>query len=150
MLLDLDDELTLNQGATAALKGQLVTATAIGGRQKGVVGQPRDWGAGEPIFAYFAVTPAANSNPTTSRTVDIVAADDAALTTNQAILSTRTVVTAQLLAGRLFGMPALSAGFRRAILGCRFTPNGGAATTGAYVCGLVAQNARVQDGFLNL
>lgn len=148
MLLDMDDEFTLNQSATT--KGQLVTATAIGGRQKGVVGQPRDWGAGEPIFAYFAVTPAANSNPTTSMTVDIVAADDAALTTNQAILSTRTVVTAQLLAGRLFGMPALLAGFRRAILGCRFTANGGAATTGAYVCGLVAQNARVQDGFLSL
>lgn len=148
MLLDMDDELTLNQSAT--IKGQLVTATAIGLRQKGVVGQPRDWGAGEPVFAYFAVTPAANSNPTTSMTVDIVAADDAGLTTNQAILSTRTVLTAQLLAGRLFGMPALSAGFRRAILGCRFTANGGAATTGAYVCGLVAQNARVQDGFLNL
>jgi hypothetical protein len=148
MLLDMDDEFTLNQSATT--KGQLVTATAIGGRQKGVVGQPRDWGAGEPVFAYFAVTPAANSNPTTSMTVDIVAADDAALATNAVVLSTRTVVTASLLAGRIFGMPALASGTRRAILGCRFTANGGAATTGAYVCGLVAQNARVQDGFLNL
>lgn len=148
MILDQDDEFTLNQSAT--IKGQLVTATAIGGRQKGVVGQPRDWGGGEPIFAYFAVTPAAASNPTTSMTVDIVGADDAALSANQVILSTRTVLTAALLAGRIFGMPALSSGTRRAILGCRFTANGGAATTGAYVCGLVAQNARVQDGFVNL
>src|SRR3954464_14811887 len=117
MLLDLDDELTLNQGATAALKGQLVTATAIGGRQKGVVGQPRDWGAGEPVFAYFAVTPAANFNPTTSATVDIVAADDAALSTNAVVLATRTVLVASLLAGRIFGLPALASGTRRAILG---------------------------------
>jgi hypothetical protein len=148
MILDMDDEFTLNQSATT--KGQLVTATAIGGRQKGVVGQARDWGAGEPVFAYFAVTPAANSNPTTSMTVDIVAADDAALSTNAVVLSTRTVLTAALLAGRIFGMPALASGTRRAILGCRFTPNGGNATTGAYVCGLVLQNARVQDGFVNL
>jgi hypothetical protein len=148
VLLDQDDELTLNQGATT--KGQLFTATAIGLRQKGVVGQPRDWGAGEPIFAYFFVTPAANFNPTTSATVDIVAADDAALATNAVVLSTRTVLTAQLLAGRIFGMPALASGTRRAILGARVTANGGAATTGALVIGLVAQNARVQDGFVNL
>ena len=148
MLLDMDDEFTLNQSPT--IKGQLVTAQAIGGRQKGVVGQPRDWGAGEPVWAYFAVTPAANSNPTTSMTVDIIGADDAALATNPVVLSTRTVLTASLLAGRIFGMPALSSGSRKAILGCKFTPNGGNATTGAYVCGLVLQNARVQDGFLNL
>jgi hypothetical protein len=146
-LLDMDDEFTLNQSAT--VKGQLVTATAIGTRQKGVVGQPRDWGAGEPVFGYFAVTPAAASNPTTSMTVDIVAADDAALTTNAVVLSTRTVLTAALLAGRSFGMPALSTGTRRAILGCRFTPNGGNATTGAYVCGLVQADARPADGFVN-
>lgn len=146
-ILDQDDEFSLNQGATT--KGQLVTATAIGGRQKGVVAQPRDWGAGNPRFAYFAVTPAANSNPTTSMTVDIVAADDAALATNAVVLSTRTVLTAALLAGRSFGLPSLQAGFRRAILGCRFTPNGGNATTGAYVCGLVRTNARPQDGFIN-
>lgn len=146
-ILDMDDEFTLNQSAT--IKGQLVTATAIGGRQKGVVGAPRDWGAGNPRFAYFAVTPAANSNPTTSVTVDLVASDDAALSTNAVVLSTRTVLTAALLAGRSFGMPSLQAGFRRAILGCRFTMNGGAATTGAYVCGLVRTNARPQDGFIN-
>jgi hypothetical protein len=148
VLLDMDDELTLNTSAT--IRGQAFTATAIGGRQKGVVGQPRDWGGGEPIFAYFIVTPAANFNPTTSATVDIVAADDAALATNAVVLSTRTVLTAQLLAGRIFGMPALASGTRRAILGARVTANGGAATTGALVIGLVAQNARVQDGFVNL
>lgn len=146
-LLDQDDEFTLNQSAT--VKGQLVTATAIGGRQKGVVGQPRDWGAGEPVFAYFAVTNAAASNPTTSMTVDIVAADDAALTTNAVVLATRTVLTAALLAGRSFGIGALAAGTRRAILGCRFTPNGGNATTGAYVCGLVQADARPADGFVS-
>lgn len=146
-ILDMDDEFTLNQNATT--KGQLVTALAIGGRQKGVVGSPRDWGAGNPRFAYFAVTPAAASNPTTSMTVDIVAADDVALATNPVVLSTRTVLTAALLAGRSFGLPSLSAGTRRAVLGCRFTPNGGNATTGAYVCGLVRANARPQDGFIN-
>jgi hypothetical protein len=146
-LLDQDDEFTLNQSAT--VKGQLFTATAIGARQKGVVGQPRDWGAGEPVFAYFAVTPAAAFNPTTSATVDIVAADDAALTTNAVVLSTRTVLTAALLASRSFGLPALSTGTRRAILGARVTANGGAATTGALVIGLVHADARPADGFVN-
>lgn len=146
-LIDFDDQLTLDQSST--VKGQLVTATAIGGRQKGVVGQPRDWGSGESVFAFFAVTNAAPSNPTTSMTVDIVGADDAALATNAVVLSTRTVLTAALLAGRSFGMPNLQAGNRRAILGCRFTPNGGNATTGAYVVGLVQQDARPADGFVS-
>lgn len=146
-ILDQDDEFTLNQNATT--KGQLVTVTAIGGRQKGVVAQPRDWGAGNPRFAYFAVTPAAASNPGTSMTVDIVAADDIALSVNSVVLSTRTQAVATLLAGRSFGMPSLQAGFRRAILGCRFTVTGVAATTGAYVCGLVRANARPQDGFIS-
>src|SRR3954469_7138876 len=146
-LLDQDDELTLNTSAT--IRGQAFTAPAIGGRQKGVVGQPRDWGAGEPVFGYVAVTPAAAFNPTTSATIDLVAADDAALTTNQVILSTRTIPVASLLAGRSFGLPALASGTRRAILGCRVTANGGAATTGALVIGLVQQDARPADGFVN-
>lgn len=146
-LLDQDDELTLNTSAT--IRGQAFTATAIGGRQKGVVGQPRDWGAGEPVFGYVAVTPAAAFNPTTSATIDLVGADDAALTTNQVILSTRTIPVASLLAGKSFGLPALSSGTRRAILGCRVTANGGAATTGALVIGLVQADARPADGFIN-
>src|SRR5947209_5286378 len=100
-LLDMDDEFNLNQSAT--LKGQLVTATAVLGRIKdaqagwpgpaaavatfGTAAAPlvfrrRDWAAGELVVPYFAVTPAAAFNPTTSAQVDIIAADNADLVTS--------------------------------------------------------------------
>jgi hypothetical protein len=100
MLLDMDDEFTLNQSAT--LEGQLITATAIGGRVKdcqggapgpaatvatfGTAAAPltfrrRDWATGDVVWAYFKVTAAAAANPTTNFVCDIIAADNADLVT---------------------------------------------------------------------
>lgn len=143
MLFDFDDEMTSNISGT--VPGQLVTAAAIGGRVKDA-GAARDWAAGEPVFAYFLVTKAAASNPGTSMTVDVIGADDALLTVNVAVLSTRTVPTAQLLAGAKFTMPALLSGSRRRFLGARFTPAGANPTQGAYTVGLIRGQARQQAG----
>lgn len=138
MILDYDDEFT-----TAA--GQAVTATAIGTKVKDG-GAAKDWGAGACIHPYFRITDDADSNPTTSMTVTIEGADDAALTTNAVVLSTVTVLVASLTADSLHYMPPLAPGSNKRYLGCRFTPVGGDATTGKYKVGLVDGCARVQDG----
>lgn len=143
MLFDFDEEMTLNQGPTTV--GQLVTGASIGGRVKDA-GVARDWAAGEPLFAYFLVTPAAASNPGTSMTVDLVASSTADLTGTPVVLSTRTIVAAQLIAGAKFPMPSLATGTRRRFLGARFTPAGANPTQGAYVVGLIRGQARDQAG----
>jgi len=138
MLLDQDNEFT-------TVGGQAVTAAAIGTRVEDG-GQPVDWGSGEEIHPYARVTGTAASNPTTSMTIDIVGADNAALTTNPVVLSTVTVLTAALAANSLHRMPALLPGTSKRYLGAKFTPNGGNATTGAYVVGLVDRLGRPCDG----
>jgi hypothetical protein len=139
MILDYDNELTSRSGTTSA-DGQAVTATAIGG--KVIDGKAaKDWGSGEALVPYFKVTSKAASNPTTSMTVTIEGADNAALSTNAVVLSTRTVLTAALTAGAIFRMPPLQPGVSKQFVGCRFTPNGGSATTGEYVVGFLSDNA---------
>jgi len=142
MILDYDNELTSNQSAT--LQGQLVTATAIGGK---VIdgGTSKDWGAGETLVPYFKVTGAAASNPTTSMTVSIETSDAVGITSST-VLSTVTVLAASLTAGSIHAMPPLKAGAKGRYLGCRFTPNGGSATTGALVVGFVDKDGRPQNG----
>jgi hypothetical protein len=142
MFLDYDDELT-----TAA--GQAVTAAAIGTKVKDA-GAARDWAAGEPVAAYARVTGAAASNPTTSMTIDIVAADNAALTTNPVVLATTTVLAAALTANSVHALPLLKAGANKRYLGVKFTPNGGNATTGSFIAGLCPAEGRPQDGVNSL
>jgi hypothetical protein len=138
MILDYDDELT-----TAA--GQAVTATAIGTKVKDA-GAARDWGAGESVTPYARVTATAASNPTTSMQIDFIGADNAALTTNPVVLSTKTILAAALLASSVHSFPPLLAGSNKRYFGVKFTPVGGNATTGAFVAGLVDRTARPQDG----
>jgi hypothetical protein len=138
MITDYDDELTTSGG-------QAVTATAIGTKVKDA-GQNRDWGAGEELAAYARVTGAAASNPTTSMTIDIIAADNAALTTNPVVLATITPLAAALTANSLHSVGILKPSGPKRYLGCKFTPNGGNATTGSFVCGIVPAAARPQDG----
>jgi hypothetical protein len=137
-ILDYDDEFT-----TAG--GQAVTATAIGTRVKDA-GAAKDWGAGEELFAYARVTGDAASNPTTSMTIDIIGADNAALTTNPVVLATTTVLVAALTANSLHRVGMLKGGSNKRYLGCKFTPNGGDATTGKFKVGLIPECARPEDG----
>jgi hypothetical protein len=62
------------------------------------------------------------------------------------VLSTVTVLAAALLANSLHAMPPLKAGAKKRHLGARFTPNGGAATTGAFKVGLIPRTGRPQNG----
>lgn len=137
-ILDYDDEMT-----TAG--GQAVTAAAIGTRVKDGLGA-KDWGAGEELVPYARVTGTAASNPTTSMTIEIIGADNAALTTNPVTLSSVTKLTAALTANSLHAMPPLAAGSKKRYLGCKFTPNGGSATTGYWKVGFIPRRGRPQDG----
>jgi hypothetical protein len=143
MISDLGDEFT-------TVGGQAVTADAIGAKVKDAgAGYTQDWGAGEPIYPYAKIGSAA-SNPTTGETVDIVAADNAALTTNPVVLSTVYLLAGVLTANSIHQMPALKAGYRKRYLGCRFVNTGGAPTTGKWTVGLVRKNAKPQDGVVTL
>ncbi len=137
-VLDYDDEFTTKDG-------QAVTAAAIGTKPKDA-GAAKDWGAGEPLVPYARVTGDAASNPLTSMTIDVIASSTADLTGTPVVLSTTTVLTAALTANSLHKMPPLLPGSPRRYLGMKFTPNGGNATTGKYVGGLIEKNARPQDG----
>ncbi len=137
-ILDYDNEFT-----TAA--GQAVTADAIGTKVKDA-GAAIDWGAGEPVAAYARITADAASNPTTSETVDIVAADNALLTTNPVVLATVTILAAAATANSLHRLGVLKAGYQKRYLGCRFANTGGAPTTGKWKVGIIDTRARPQDG----
>ncbi len=146
MLLDMDDEFQINQSAT--VKGQLITTTvaAAGATRVKDAGQPRDWGSGELVVPYLAVTAVAALNVGTSFQVDIVASSTIDLTGTPAILSTTgALLPGALLAGVLKRLPALLSGFLRRYLGAIFTVTGVAATTGAVVVGLTHKDARIQS-----
>ncbi len=137
MILDYDDEFT-----TAG--GQAVTEAAIGTKVKDALAA-RDWGSGTSVAAYARVTSAAASNPATSMTIDIIGADNAALDSNPVVLATTTVLAAALTASSLHRIGILKAGSSKRYLGCKFTPNGGNASTGKFICSLVQDGARPQN-----
>ncbi len=137
-ILDYDNEFTTKDG-------QAVTADAIGTKVLDA-GAAKDWGSGEPLSAYARITGTAASNPTTSETVDIVAADNALLTTNPVVLATVTILAAAALANSLHQLGRLKAGVKKRYLGCKFTNTGGAPTTGKWIVGLIDQHGRPQDG----
>lgn len=137
-ILDYDDEFTTKDG-------QAITAAAIGTKQKDAL-KARDWGAAICAVPYARVTGTAASNPTTSMQIDVIAADDAVLTGNPVVLSTKTVLAAALVANSVHNLPRLLAGTKRRFLGMKFTPIGGNATTGAFIGGLIHDSARPQDG----
>jgi hypothetical protein len=138
MILDFMDEFTTSGG-------QAVTADAIGTKVKDAgSGYTRDLGRGEPIYPYIRISAAA-SNPTTGETVDIVGADDAALTTNVVVLSSVYLLAAVLLENTVHAMPPLKGGVQKRYHGCRFVNTGGAPSTGKWTVGLVDKSARPQN-----
>jgi hypothetical protein len=144
MIIDFEDEFTTSGG-------QAVTADAIGTKYKNAgTGKTRDWGRGEAVYPYARITGTADSNPTTSETVDIVAADNALLTTNPVVLSTVTILAAAALANTVHAMPALLGGHQKQYLGCRFVNAGGAPSTGEWIVGLAHKSARPQNDVAQL
>jgi hypothetical protein len=142
-ILDYDNEFT-----TAG--GQAVTADAIGTRVLDA-GAAKDWGAGEPVIPYVRITSDAVANPTTGETVDIVGADNAALTSNAVVLSTGYFLAGVLTANSLHHLPPLKPGSNKRYLGCRFVNTGGAPSTGKWKVGLLpGQSGRPQDGVNSL
>lgn len=127
MINDLQDEFTTTGS-------QVCTGAAAIGTKVKNAGAAKDWGAGELKVPFVRIDVA--SDVVTSMKFDIIAADDAALTTNAVVLSTITVLTAALTADSLHAMPALLAGYERQYLGCKFTPAGGNGTVGTFICGL--------------
>lgn len=144
MILDYDDELTTTGGQN------MDGAASIGTKVKDA-GAARDWGSGEPLTPYMRVTSAADSDVTTSMQVDFLGADNAALTSNPVVLSTKTILKAALTKNSLHAFPPLLPGSNKRHFGVKFTPNGGNQTNGAKaICGLVPNSARPADGVNSL
>lgn len=139
-ILDYDDELTTNGGQT------MDGAAAIGTKVKDA-GKARDWGAGEVITPYVKLTSDADSDVVTSMTFDFIGADNAALSTNPVVLSTKTVLKAALVKNSIHVMPPLAAGSNKQFFGVKFTPTGGNQASGAkFKAGLISRDGRPQDG----
>jgi hypothetical protein len=143
-ILDYDDEFTTASGQT------MDGAAAIGTKVKNA-GKARDWGSGEPVYPYARVTSDADSDVVTSMTFDVIAADNALLTTNPVVLSTVSVLKAALVKNALIQFPPLKGGSNKQYLGFKFTPVGGNQASGAkIVAGLISKSARPQDGVNSL
>lgn len=139
MILDFVDEFTTSGG-------QAVTSDTNGTKVKDAgSGKTRDWGRGEPVYPYAKTTATAAPDPTTSETIDIIGADNAALTTNVVVLSTITIPVADCAASAVYDMPPLLGGHQKRYLGCRFVNAGGAPTQGEWIVGLVHKSARPQN-----
>lgn len=135
------DELQKNQ--SAILKGELATGAASGllsAVKDG--GAAKDWGAGSAKLAYFTVTAAAAWNPGTSANVQIIGADNLALTTNPVVLAdSGALPVAGLTAGSLHRIGVLASGVLKRFLGAKWIATGGNPTTGALVVALIPREA---------
>jgi hypothetical protein len=146
-ICDYDDELTHTAGPPATSKQSIVgvAATAIVGGTVKDGGAARDWGAGELRLAFLRCVTAL-VGATGGVQVDIVTADNAALTTNPVVLSTRTIAAAALLANTLHALPPLAAGTRKRYLGVKLTPLATNSTAGEVIVGFMDKDGRPQDG----
>lgn len=146
MILDYRDELSRTAGPPATSKQSIVGVAAtpiVGGRVKDA-GAARDWASGETKHTYVRTVDAL-VGATGGVQVDIVAADNEALTTNPVVLSTITILAAAFLANELHAMPALKAGSQKRYLGAKFTPLTTASTAGSLICGFTDKNGRPQN-----
>lgn len=146
-ILDYNDELTWTSGATPPSKQTVVGnfgTAIIGGRVKDA-GRARDWGAGEPKFFYLRFVTAL-AGATGGLQVDLVGADNAALTTNPVVLSTKTIALAAALVNTVHQLPVLAAGSNKRYFGVKLTPLTANSTTGEVIVGEIDESARPQDG----
>jgi hypothetical protein len=145
-ILDYDDELSwdsTNKTAKQSIVGN-AGAAIVGGKAKDA-GAARDWATGETLHPYVRTVDAL-TGATGGVQVDIVGADNAALTTNPVVLSTITIPQASFLANKLFAMPALTPGSKKRWVGAKFTPLTTNSTAGTLVCGFISRDGRPQDG----
>lgn len=145
-IIDYDDELSYdstNKTSKQSIVGNAGTAIVLGGVKD--AGAARDWGAGEVLTPY-ARTVDALTGATGGVQVDIVAADNAALSTNPVVLSTITIAEAAFLANKLFAMPPLVAGQKKRYLGVKATPLTTNSTAGSLIVGFMPRDGRPQDG----
>lgn len=141
-------ELQKNQSATT--RGELVTANASQYLTAYLdAGGSRDWGAGEPVYAYYWVTGAANLNPGTSLQFLIVGSDTVPNVngtdgTNPVTLAdSGAILTANLTANARGRIGVLKSGSLKRYLGCKLTEVGGAVSTGAVVVALSHNSALI-------
>jgi hypothetical protein len=141
MILDYDDELTTAGGQN------MDGAASIGTKVKDA-GKARDWGAGADVTPYMRITSAADSDVTTSFTVDFIGADDVALTSNPVVLSTKSILKAALTKNTVHRFPPLASGSNKRYFGVKFTPVGGNQASGAKaIVGLMSDpDSGAQDG----
>lgn len=132
---------TIN-GTTNAITPQTVTAAAVSGNTVDLL-QARDLGEGTDLYGRFQVATAATGG--TTMEFQIIAADDAALSTNITVLGTTgPIPLARLTAGARFacGISPVLGRIGQRYAGARYVPTG-AFTAGAYVADI---GIEVQDG----
>lgn len=148
MVNDYENEFTRTGaiGSPGTSKQSIVgTAGAgiVGGRVLDA-GAPIDWGAGQVIFPYLRCT-SSLVGATGGVQVDIVAADDAGLVTNPAVVSSQVIPASALTAGSVHALPGIRAGAKRRRLGAKLTPLGTANTAGEVIVGITDMNGRPQN-----
>ena len=112
---------------------QVVSAAAVSTNSKKVKTIGQDLGIGEEMGLVFAATVDATGGG--SFTVEIIEADDAALTSNVVSLATMTLTAAKLKAGKGFFLALPPYRQTKEFYGARFTPVGGSSpslTVDAY------------------
>ena len=153
MITSYGDELTWTASAISGLTNSAQTlvlngTTSTGGKVKDNDprnGIGRDWGAGESLIAWFRAT-AALTGGTTFK-IDIVGADDNALSVNAVVLATRTWTSASdpIAKDTLWRVGALRPGYRKRFLGSIFTTTGNQ-TAGNGIVGISPETALPQGG----
>lgn len=136
MINDFGDELTYTSGGSPSSKQSIVgnAGTAIvGGRVKDAgAGYTKDWASGE-LHRWIVRVVTAVAGASGGVQFDLVAADNAALTTNPVVLATRTIAAAALLINTLHALPIPNPGTRKRYFGLKVTPLTSNSTAGEIV-----------------
>lgn len=145
MINDYLDELT--HDATNDRSNQSIVGTAgtaiVGAKVKGG-GAAGDWGTGAILKPFLRCVDAL-VGATGGLQVDLVTADNEALTTNPVVLATRTIAAGSLLANTLHSLPLPAPGTRKAWFGVKLTPLTTNSTAGSVIVGLQPVDALPQD-----
>lgn len=123
MRFDVENQLSVAQAFTG---GATVSTNSYGISNYAAVGNKPDMSIGRRMALLGIVTTSAGAGST--HTMDAIQADDAALTSNVAVLSTLTIVAATLVKGYAFDIPLPNGSINQLFLGFRNTSTGGTTT----------------------
>lgn len=118
MRMDIENQLSVAQAFTGA------ATVSTNSYQKQTAAQ--DLSIGRRMALLLLVTTAAGAGST--HTMDVIQADDAALTTNKEVLGTITVLAAKLTLGAAFELPIPQGVMTRKFIGFQNTSTGGTTT----------------------